>query len=321
MTETQENQASEVSEATESTEQNQEPTTTLDSIMAEARSEVAIENGEEPKEPEKKDEPAKQAEDNSDESEESQEDTAEEKATKEGSEDKPKKKGKKTAGEHISELKEEKKQTQAKHDAERASDRKRMAELEKLVEQSLKPKKEAEEEEEFVPLDPEAHERYQKELKEMKTGNVTTDFVNAVKLENAIQTATDAQWGIKNDAVVHSEALDMIVKGKAETEDEALQMAYDNIAADMFDLHKKGKSIPDYINRRAQTVAARYPKGDKKETDPSDKEVDMVKLNKLRETAGKPTNKIATQKSKGEGGFMANVVKEARAEVYAEDTL
>ena len=262
-----------------------------DAMLAELAAEIEADKAGKPVLQMKKEEVKEEEEEAGDKGEEAEEEGEEEVEEKE---EKPKpKKG--SAADRIQQINKQKKALEETVAAERA-ERERIAreneELRTLVRERLAPKKE--EAPAIEPLDPEAYAEQQKALKALEAKVDSDRFMDRVASEDAAWAAKDKNWKLKKDAVVASDALDFIARGRARNEQEAFRMAAEAMAADMYQIYKGNGSIGEYIDRRAKTVSDKWAKPQKK---PSKSGVDMVELDNLRKSAGAPTNKVASNKA------------------------
>lgn len=181
--------------------------------------------------------------------------------------------------------------------------------------------KEAEPEDEFDPLDPEADAKYKKEIEDLRQEIKGTSFVNAIKAENAAYGAANPQeWKDKQDAVLADIAIshlnDAADMGESLTEKQAFKKAQEELATKMYTLYEKGKSMGAYIDARAKSVAKKYAQPKKKEAT-RQKGVDVVELDNLRNSAGASTNKTIGARTKG-GDSLDALYAEATAEWQKE---
>ena len=225
--------------------------------------------------------------------------------------------GRKTAKDRIKELTDANKAEKAATEAIRAE----LDDLKKVVrEQFAKP--EEEEEEEFIPVDKEAYDKTQEKIGKLEQKLEVDKFLNVVKeADVALSGGTPesrAQWEEAKNHVLASVAYEHMINGDASSEVEALKQAESTLATQMYEVHKKGKSVTEFMEKKALAVVGRAKKA-VSEQKASTKGVDMLKLNELRDSAGAPTNKVAASNTES-GSVLDSIDAEIAAERKAEQS-
>lgn len=209
----------------------------------------------------------------------------------------------------------------AKDDATRAAEdrasalEKELDDLKKTVrEQFTEPKKD---EAEFVPVDKEAYDKSQGDIKKLEQKIEVNEFMAAVaKADEQLSAADPEKWEEAKNTVLASTAYDILISGKATDQADALNKAEVSIAKQMYEIHGKGKSISEFMKNKAAGVVGR-PRAKAKETTTSKPAIDMLKLNELRDSAGAPNNKIAASHTES-GTELAKIDAEIAAEMKQE---
>jgi hypothetical protein len=292
----------EETQATETKEQEEAQNQTNDDGLAALDAEIeAADKGEEAPKADSEEET---------ETEEESEEEVEEKAEEEKAEEKPK--GKQSANERIQEV-----IGQRNSESERADKAERaLEEMRALMKETLtKPKEEeiAEEKDDFDPIDEEAYKRTNAKIAELQQQREADNFLAAVGKADEVYSAKDKNWETKKDAVIAHEAYNLVVTGEAANEEEAMTKAKEVLATQMYKVYKNGKDIGELINNKAKIIVKNIDKKAETKTKSGGKNIDMVELEKLRDSAGAPNNKVAS----GKGS--ANLMAEIDAEIAAED--
>ena len=199
--------------------------------------------------------------------------------------------------------------------AEKLRIEKENEEMKAFIRDKLTKKEEVEEE--IEPLDKEADAAYKKEFAALRQEFEAKSFMQAVASEDAAWGARDTAWAAKKEAVIANEAYDLMIKGHAATDHEAIAMANKAIGDDLYRVYKSNGSMGEYLNRRAEAVAKRWPAKEKQIKTVAKTGVDMAELDKLRKSAGASTNKV-TATNVEQGGSMEADWQEARKEVEAQ---
>lgn len=169
-----------------------------------------------------------------------------------------------------------------------------LIELQQLVQDKFltAPKKE----DDFQPLDPEADAKYKAEIAKLNVTIENQPVMMAIKQEDMMMGMKDPQWNTKKDFVIAEEAHRLRLKKQATNDKEALAKAGLSVGKEIYDFVKSGGSVADYINPLAAKVMANLNSATSGKQKASASAIDMAELDNLRQSAGAPTNKVASVK-------------------------
>ena len=257
---------------------------------------VKVEAKEEVAEPEVKEEAAEAVVEETTEEAESEEVEAEHEEEPE-EEEKPKERSKYIPRKRFDDVNEKLRETES--EAEKL--RRELAEARDLIRSALK--KEEKKEEAFEPLDPEAYEATKKnveeaikpieqELREMK-------FAGAMARDDAEWSKRDPEYTKKIEAVVHADVAGVIAHAQAlgydVTEKQAFELVREQMRDAAINIYNKGGSYGAYIVKRAEALGVVTKPA--KPAKPAASKVNVKELEALRQSAGAPTNKSASNPS------------------------
>lgn len=168
------------------------------------------------------------------------------------------------------------------------------AQLLEALKKSLVKEEKPKDEESFEPIDEEAFKRTKGEIDEVKLSLAQQRFAD--KFENFVekQKASNPQWESETrDALLIHKAHDLYRRGLATDEHDAVEKASAEMAHDLAVYYQKGKSFAEYFSSYSDEIERVNAKNKRPKQNAKGSNVDMVQLEKLRKSAGAPTNKVA----------------------------